>query len=306
MATPLDLSPRAFLRAAFPSELLSPFETPLLAYPISWMDDGVRREAYRHMPWSVRSNPFPARDVAWTYSISTVLQAEKLRRRSADLVNCFVIPCDDVGTKAKEPPIEPSYILETSEDNFQWGYFIDPYEVTDGAGQMEVDDLLLNLAMNGYNDKGCRGAGRLVKLPGARHKSGFITRCVHWAPDNVWSLADLVAALDLRPLELRARYRRARPTGLAIGDVLDPVYTWLIDRGLVTNTNDRGFAELTECPFGAGHSKGILTGAAYSPLNYGLPGRAFTCFHESCQDRSLVEFMRWVDEQGGPSVAEGE
>ena len=286
----VNLSPRAFLRAAFPAELLSPFETPLLAYPVSWMDDGVKREAYRHMPWSVRSNPFPARDVAWTYAISTVLQAEKLRRRSADLVNCFVIPCDDVGTKAKEPPIEPSYILETSEDNFQWGYFIDPYQVTDGSGQMDVDDLLLNLALNGYNDKGCRGAGRLVKLPGARHKSGFITRCVHWAPDNVWSLKDLIDEFDLPPIETNRRYRRARPTGLAIGDVLDPVYTWLIDKGLVTNTSRRERGEAGAVAVGVGVCK--QWGAA------GLGGGAVELFEVLPEGRRAMSVGDWLRGKG--------
>ena len=29
---------------------------------------------------------------------------------------------DDIGTKSKVPPIEPTWIIETSPDNYQWGY----------------------------------------------------------------------------------------------------------------------------------------------------------------------------------------
>ena len=29
---------------------------------------------------------------------------------------------DDIGTKSKEPPLKPTWIIETSPDNFQWAY----------------------------------------------------------------------------------------------------------------------------------------------------------------------------------------
>ena len=44
---------------------------------------------------------------------------------SASAVNCEYVLCmmlDDVGTKSKVPPLPPTWIMETSEGSFQWGY----------------------------------------------------------------------------------------------------------------------------------------------------------------------------------------
>mgnify|MGYP000326125239 FL=1 len=44
---------------------------------------------------------------------------------SASAANCervaFMV-LDDIGTKSKVPPIPPTWVIETSPDNYQWGY----------------------------------------------------------------------------------------------------------------------------------------------------------------------------------------
>ena len=39
---------------------------------------------------------------------------------NVEYVLCMVL--DDVGTKSKVPPLEPTWKIETSEGNYQWGY----------------------------------------------------------------------------------------------------------------------------------------------------------------------------------------
>ena len=187
-----------------------------------------------------------------------------------DLSRTWVLPCDDIGTKAMDPPVAPSYILETSPQNFQWGYFIDPDDAADGM----VDSCLVGLAQAGYNDPGCRGAHRVVKLPEAVHRSGFVTVCHHWEPERSWPLAELMDLMEVKPA------RKA------------------------LNVNDRGYVEI-ECPWGESHSDGRLDGAGYSPLDYVTAGRTFSCFHAGCASRSWVEFLRWVSSEGGPGLDYG-
>lgn len=291
------VSAHDFMRTVFPPELTEHTEIPLVAYPATYELDGIQRNYYRQFAWHPRSKILD-RPEGWTFCISTVTRQDPVRRRLNDLQHCFVIVCDDIGTKAEPPPVAPSYRLETSPGNEQWGYLIDPFEVTGYHGHAQVDMLLLSLAQAGYNDHGCRGAARVVKLPGALHKSGFITRALEWAPERVWSLADLVIAFDI-PMIKPGYGGRRRPTGKPLASIRDPILDWLTEKGLVLGTNDRGWAELRACPWAAEHSK-VATGGDYSPLDYGMPGRDFKCLHESCRDRSLLDFIRWVKEQGGP------
>ena len=44
---------------------------------------------------------------------------------SAAAANCefvLVMVLDDIGTKSEEPPLLPTWVMETSPGNFQWGY----------------------------------------------------------------------------------------------------------------------------------------------------------------------------------------
>lgn len=45
---------------------------------------------------------------------------------------CLVLVLDDVGTKSKEPPLEPTWIMETSPGSFQWGYAFTEEQPTKG------------------------------------------------------------------------------------------------------------------------------------------------------------------------------
>ena len=290
MAIQRQITPDEFMNTVFPQENLMHWEVPLIAHPAEYTDKvtGAKRSFYRQYAWNPRSTLLN-QPRGWTFCISTVVAREKIRRRLQDLRNTFVIVC---GTKASPPPVDPSYILETSPDNFQYGYLIDPLYVGEGGtGAQWVDGLLLALAKRGWNDAGCRGAARVVKVPGAVHKSGFITRVTRWAPHDVWDADELRRAFGIEAHEMNVRRTRARlRTELARGDIKDPVLDWLIAKGLVVQVNDRGFAELAECPWAHEHSK-TADGAGYSPLDYGQVGRSFRCLHESCAHRTFRDFM---------------
>ncbi|MEE9366788.1 MAG: hypothetical protein V3W44_08890 [Dehalococcoidales bacterium] len=310
-----DITASEFITTIFPQEEIPPEEVVVLAHPASFVSSktGETVEYYKQMAATDRLlKRMPRTGEGWVYCVSTVARPEsggKVRRAAEFLRDAWAIVFDDIGTKAKTPPVEPSYILETSPGNFQWGYMLEPYNVRDHKGQAYFDACLIAAADAGFSDPGVRSAGRVVKVPGAVHKTGFITRCTLWEPDRVWPLKALMKELGLKP-KARARGFKGMKPGKyqSLEDVDDPIYQWLVEKGLVDGHNDQ-FVHI-ECPWVDGHTdgaRGSLTSTAYSPKDYGSAGRGFVCLHGSCQDaeRGVDRFLEWVVKEGGPDLTGG-
>ncbi len=297
------MSPHEFLAEVFPAEMRKKDECVLVSHPDSFVNNrGLTVGYYRQLAWHPRARGLFREPQGWLYCVSTVARAEKLRRRIVDARRAFVLPCDDIGTKAIAPPVEPSYILETSPDNFQYGFLIDPYDVSTPAGAAFYDACLAGLADAGFNDPGVRSASRVIKLPGAVHKSGFITRMVDWSPARSWPLEDLMAEMGVEPSLAVARARRVDRPGrhVDLKDVNDPILDWLEARGYVHGESNHWI--VISCPWAhlhGGASGDERTTAGYSPLDYHLLGRAFKCHHS--HGHRTQDFFNWVVEQGGPS-----
>jgi hypothetical protein len=86
-------------------------------------------------------------------------------RVSASAANCeyiLVMMLDDIGTKSKTPPIEPTWIMETSEGSFQWGYAF-----VDQPTKAEFSAAIRAIADAGYTDPGACNPVRNFRLPGS-------------------------------------------------------------------------------------------------------------------------------------------
>ena len=59
---------------------------------------------------------------------------------------------DDIGTKCKEPPVEPSWKLESSRGNEQWGYILamptDDLELVNGFLRWADENLRRSIMVN--------------------------------------------------------------------------------------------------------------------------------------------------------------
>ncbi len=232
-------------------------------------------------------------------------------RGRADLIAAYVLVIDDVGTKGGAlPPIEPTYKIETSEGNFQWGY------VLEAPVQLDVHGVLYERAVAAaamqYGDPKATGAYRLMRLPGSINlKEGrgrFASRVTHWDTDATWTLERLISDLALvleEPRQARVSPAQAAVSGASIaGD--DPVLKWLVASGHVVA--DAGEWVEIVCPF-AGRGGGHTTGntAFYSPLGRGdgqyTGMRAFKCHHDhALETPRTAEFLDWVRGAGGPDV----
>ena len=202
---------------------------------------------------------------------------------------------DDVGTKSKVPPIDPTWIMETSEGSFQWGFAFSE-QPTKNAFTAAIKAI----ADAGYTDPGATNAVRNCRIPGSvnlkQGRNNFEARLVEFHPKREYTLDDICAALGVTPAEAdTAQFRHVslRDTGG------DNVLKWLSDNNLVlSKVNNEGWCGVV-CPNHAEHTDGNIEGR-YKPLD-----RSFCCYHGHCQHIDSRTFLDWVAENDGPRVTPG-
>lgn len=217
---------------------------------------------------------------------------------SASKANCeyvLVMMLDDIGTKAKEPPLKPTWKIETSPGNYQWGF---AFSVQPTKG--EFVGAMLAIAEAGYTDPGASNAVRNFRLPGSiNHKpgmNGFEAKLVEFNPKVEYTLDEICEALGVTPQPEQTdvlRPIRMDDTGQ------DDVLAWLSSQNLLlSKPNHEGWAGVV-CPNSAQHTDGNVEGR-YMPLN-----RAFCCYHGHCTELDSNVFLEWVAANGGPKHAPG-
>jgi len=219
-------------------------------------------------------------------------------RVSASAANCeFVLfmMLDDIGTKSKTPPLAPTWILETSPANFQYGYAFSE-QPTKG----EFTAAVKAIAAANYTDAGATNAVRNVRLPGSINlkpgRDNFEAKLVEFHPERDYTLEEICTALGVTPAP--ADTNHYAPIRLA-DNVGDDVLSWLNDQGMVlSKINGEGWLSVT-CPNNAEHTDGNPEGR-YKPLD-----RSYCCLHSHCVDFGSQTFLDWVAANGGPKVTHG-
>jgi len=217
---------------------------------------------------------------------------------SASAANCeyvLVMMLDDIGTKSNEPPLAPTWIMETSEGSYQWGYAFKE-QPTKG----DFTAAIKAIAKAGYTDPGATNAVRNFRLPGSVNlkpgRNNFVSTLVEFHPEREYNLEDICTALDVVPDVADT----ATNVAIRLADTgKDSVVTWLNDQGLImSGVNGEGWMGIV-CPNNAEHTDGNIEGR-YKPLD-----RSFCCLHGHCVDFSSQMFLDWVAGNGGPEVDHG-
>ena len=219
-------------------------------------------------------------------------------RVSASAANCdyvLVMMLDDIGTKSKTPPLAPTWIMETSEGSFQWGYAF-----SDQPTKNEFSAAIRAIADAGYTDPGACNPVRNFRLPGSVNlkpgRNDFAAKLVEFHPAREYTLAEICAALDVTPAP--ADSSALKPIRLS-DDGADDVMAWLSNQGLLLKMpNPEGWAGVI-CPNHAEHTDGNPEGR-YKPVE-----RSYCCMHSHCLELDSKTFLDWVAAQGGPKHAPG-
>jgi len=251
--------------------------------------------------------------------------AGELRNQQALFSRLHVIVLDDIGTKGKASDLPealqtPTYIMETSPGNFQYGYVLDaPIDNLDAAKA-----LVMIMYEAGIADAGGKMPNKLVRLPeGVNGKQGdkgnFVTTLTksdgpRWTPQGLldalatgaeWEeIATNAAEATKRRVRLKGGttpWAPYRPTRASMSGMIDPVAEWLEERGEILN--EAGDWLTIRCPFADGHTSDGDT-AGYKPLGAGddPSTRAFHCFHDSCASMGTRDFLQYVSLLDGPSA----
>jgi len=217
---------------------------------------------------------------------------------SASAANCeyvLVMMLDDIGTKSKEPPLAPTWIMETSEGSYQWGYAF-----SEQPSKGDFTAAIKAIAKAGYTDPGATNAVRNFRLPGSVNlkpgRGNFASVLVEFHPEREYTLAEICTALDVVPDPTDT----AQNNPIRLADTgKDSVMTWLNEQGLImSGVNSEGWMGVV-CPNNAEHTDGNIEGR-YKPLD-----RSYCCLHGHCVDFSSQMFLDWVADNGGPEVDHG-
>jgi len=217
---------------------------------------------------------------------------------SASSANCeyvLVMMLDDIGTKSKEPPLAPTWIMETSEGSYQWGYAF-----KDQPTKGDYTAAIKAIAKAGYTDPGATNAVRNFRLPGSINfkpgRNNFVSTLIEFHPEREYTLEEICTALDVVPDPADT----ATNVAIRLADTgKDSVVTWLNEQGLIMSpANGEGWMGIV-CPNNAEHTDGNIEGR-YKPLD-----RSFCCLHGHCVDFSSQMFLDWVADNGGPEVDHG-
>lgn len=237
---------------------------------------------------------------AWYCNTASFITERLGKRPSASIHNCthvaFLV-LDDVGTKSKAPPLEPTWKIETSPDNYQWGY---TFSLDDQPKHEEFSAAIKAIAEAGYTDKGACNAVRNFRIPGSVNlkpdRDRFKSVLTEFHPEREFSLPQIMGALGVvaGPVESNAY----RPIKIE-DDGTDNIFAWLAENSLViSRPNSEGWAGVV-CPNAHEHTDGNPQGR-YNPSM-----RAYCCLHSHCLQLDSHIFLEWVEGQGGPSAAPG-
>lgn len=283
-------------------DLASNGETMLLVRqtlrkPLSYHDNGAPKASFP----SFRPEDARIREgESWYISIGLYLTDRfedcRVSASARNIENVALLVLDDVGTKSKTPPLKPSYVLETSTGNFQWGFVF-----SKAPHKKEYIAAYNAIARAGYSDPGANNPVRNVRLPGSvnlkRGKDGFVTKLVEFNKEAQYTLEEICKALDVTPDDVETAGDHA---SIRLKDTgTDNILEWLNDHNLVyAPANYDGWVAV-QCPNHQSHSDGNPE-ARYLPLT-----RAFHCFHGGCQHLDSQSFLQWVCDNGGPKEQYG-
>jgi hypothetical protein len=215
----------------------------------------------------------------------------RAQSRMVEQVWCMML--DDIGTKSAEPPLPPTWIIETSPGNHQWVYVFDVDYMPNKA---KFAAALKAIADAGFTDPGANNPVRNFRIPGSyNRRKDFNARLVEFHPEREFKLDDICQAFGVTPGEASGETIHLELKD----DGNDDVLAWANEKGyLLDPPNSAGWASVL-CPNHEEHSNDDVSGR-YFPAS-----RAFKCMHGHCVDWNSRRYLDWVAEQGGPNVEHG-
>lgn len=240
----------------------------------------------------------------------------QVKRRKSHFAALHSIVLDDIGAKVPidRVTLAPSYIIETSPGNFQYGYILDAPIEDAGA----ADRLMHAIVDAGLCDPGANGAtARNMRLPVAINgkakyfdADGQPWQCKlsEWHPDHHFSVESLISGLEIELAPAGRPKREKKRMNATLAEAIDanaddvyvprasenPVIAALQKSGFYKQPLGDGRHDIT-CPWVHEHTDQVDHGTAYFEPNdfYHIGG--FKCQHSHGAEKrlgALLEFLQ--------------
>ncbi len=222
------------------------------------------------------------------------------RRRKDNFAAGFCMMIDDIGTGqgAKIDPLDmisyphPSWILETSPDNFQYGYIFDTPVLERGRIEAMLKGFVGLGLVDGGSDPGMLGCTRYARLPvGTNTKAKLAEPFKHrlhvWSPERRYKPSKLIEGFGVALPEI---VQQDASYGVPEPLEKDLVYQSLKRLGLIKSQLRENVHDLT-CPWHDQHSELLDNGTAY------LAPMGFKCHHGHCESRTYRDLLNWLHGQ---------
>lgn len=226
------------------------------------------------------------------------------RRQKKQFASLACVMLDDIGTKVGDmdrlAKLLPSWSIETSQGNFQWGYIFDvPIDDPEVA-----DALYQSIIRAGLTDPGAGGPqARLARLPvgiNGKRDPIFGCRLAEWHPDRRYSIEQIVAGLSL-DFDLKSLLKNGVTRFTRTDSHMDSVYTPKTSENPIVSAFKA--AGLYKSPLGDGkhdvtciwaheHTDQIDSGSAFFEPDANFPMGGYHCFHGHCQDRGIRDVLK--------------
>jgi len=240
------------------------------------------------------------------YFTLSIFKGNRRTKFGHNTTHCIVI--DDVGdgrsAKVPEENVQlpdPSWRLETSPGNEQWGYILETPIVDAWRVDRLLDGLVSAKLVPDGSDPGMKGVTRYVRLPIASNTKAkymvngkpFRCRMVEWAPQRLYELPELAAPYDIDVW--------TEPEAMiALGAIPDdPLARWLGEIGRLHWSRETPCGgqmvqqHAFSCFWVEEHSGRADTGTYYYS-----PG-TFKCWHGHCKQRTQGVWWSEVLRRGG-------
>ncbi|HEU5280990.1 MAG TPA: hypothetical protein VFU82_03305, partial [Gammaproteobacteria bacterium] len=226
------------------------------------------------------------------------------RRKKEQFHALHAIMLDDINTKAPMDrlTLPPSWLLETSPDNYQAGYILaKPITNQDEATRLMRAIINANLCDPGANGP----ATRLARLPiggNGKHNPAFRCHLKTWSPNIKYTTDELISGLQLDIIDRKNKQKKSKRAKRTADDneqvwspepEENPIIAELKRLHLYKAPLGEGKHDIT-CPWVDEHTNQSDNGTAYFEPDDNFPTGGFKCLHGHCQHRHITELLQFL------------
>jgi len=205
----------------FLSAIFQGLADPLRPFVLSFAGKPKDRKAWGGEAWRADKSHTDNAALNWYFSLAAYYPNDDgYHRREKDCAAIYGLMLDDLGTKAlpvnRLDACPPSYVIETSEGNFQAGYlFTAPVTAFES-----IKDLNQRMVEAGLCDPGAKSPttryGRMPFASNRKYDPAFQCKLTQWHPTRRYTVTQIIDGLGLAPPKAKTSAPPAASSSLGV------------------------------------------------------------------------------------------